>query len=130
MILIRILIFCLSALFLVAGITTIVSPDVNTIFLPISAETIQEAHFARTYAGFVTAVGYLSMRFLYSSSRVQIGTVVIYIVVVMMISKIFSFLYDGYTAVATITFFIGVVFALGLYVIQKTRKNQLDYNLL
>tara|TARA_E500000075_G_C6773421_1_gene213424 strand:- start:55 stop:444 length:390 start_codon:yes stop_codon:yes gene_type:complete len=129
MILIRILIFCLSALFLVAGITTIVSPDVNTIFLPITAETIQEAHFARTYAGFVTAVGYLSMRFLYSSSRVQIGTVVIYIVVVMMISKIFSFLYDGYTAVATITFFIGVVFALGLYVIQKTRKNQLDYNL-
>ena len=129
MILIRILIFCLSALFLVAGITTIVSPDVNTIFLPITAETIQEAHFARTYAGFVTAVGYLSMRFLYSSSRVQVGTVVIYIVVVMMISKIFSFLYDGYTAVATITFFIGVVFALGLYVIQKTRKNQLDYNL-
>ena len=129
MILIRILIFCLSALFLVAGITTIVSPDVNTIFLPITAETIPAAHFARTYAGFVTAVGYLSMRLLYSSSRVQIGTVVIYIVVVMMISKIFSFLYDGYTAVATITFFIGVVFALGLYVIQKTRKNQLDYNL-
>ena len=92
MILIRILIFCLSSLFLVAGITTIVSPDVNTIFLPIAAETIQEAHFARTYAGFVTAVGYLSMRFLYSSSRVQVGTVVIYIVVVMMISKIFSFL--------------------------------------
>ena len=129
MILIRVLIFCLSSLFLVAGITTIVSPDVNTIFLPIAAETIQEAHFARTYAGFVTAVGYLSMRFLYSSSRVQVGTVVIYIVVVMMISKMFSFLYDGYTATATITFFIGVVFALGLYVIQKTRKNQLDYNL-
>ena len=129
MILIRILIFCLSSLFLVAGITTIVSPDVNTIFLPIAAETIQEAHFARTYAGFVTAVGYLSMRFLYSSSRVQVGTVVIYIVAVMMISKIFSFLYDGYTAAATITFFIGVVFALGLYVIQKTRKNQIDYNL-
>jgi hypothetical protein len=113
----------------VAGITTIVSPDVNTIFLPIAVETIQEAHFARTYAGFVTAVGYLSMRFLYSSSRVQVGTVVIYIVVVMMISKIFSFLYDGYTFAAMITFLIGVVFALALYVIQKTRKNQLDYNL-
>jgi len=39
-----------------------VSPDVNTIFLPITVESIQEAHFARGYAGFVAAVGYLSMR--------------------------------------------------------------------
>ena len=45
-----------------------VSPDVNTIFLTIEVEGVQEAHFARGYAGFVTAVGYLSMRFLYSSS--------------------------------------------------------------
>ena len=56
-----------------------VSPDVNTIFLTIEVEGVQEAHFARGYAGFVTAVGYLSMRFLYSSSKVQIGTVVMYI---------------------------------------------------
>ena len=61
-----------------------VSPDVNTIFLTIEVEGVQEAHFARGYAGFVTAVGYLSMRFLYSSSKVQIGTVVMYIVCVMM----------------------------------------------
>ena len=66
MILIRVLIFCLSCLFLIVGITTMISPDVNTIFLPFTADSIQEAHFARTYAGFVTAVGYLSMRFLYS----------------------------------------------------------------
>ena len=125
----RILLFCISAICLIAGITTMVSPDVNTIFLTIEVEGVQEAHFVRGYAGFVTAVGYLSMRFLYSSSKVQIGTVVMYIVCVMAISKIFSFLYDGYTAAATITFFIGVVFAMGLYVIQKTRKNQLDYNL-
>ena len=129
MILIRILIFCLSSLFLVAGITTIVSPDVNTIFLPIAAETIQEAHFARTYAGFVTAVGYLSMRFLYSSSRVQVGTVVLYIVAVMMISKIFSFIYDGFTAFSTASFIVGTVFAITLYILQKNKKNQLDYNL-
>ena len=129
MILIRILIFCLSSFFLVAGITTMVSPDVNTIFLPITAETTQEAHFARTYAGFVAAVGYLSMRFLYSSSKVQIGTVVMYITVIMVLSKIFSFVYDGYTVIATVTFFIGIAFAIGLYVVQKARKNQLDYNL-
>ena len=126
---IRILLFCLSAACLIAGLTTMVSPDVNTIFLTIEAESVQEAHFARGYAGFVTAVGYLSMRFLYSSSKVQIGTVVMYIISVMAISKIFSFIYDGYTPMGIATFFIGIAFIIGLYVVQKARKNELDYNL-
>lgn len=72
MILVKIFIFCISALCLVAGITTILSPDVNTIFIPIVAETIQEAHFTRTYAGFVAAIAYLSEIFIFiikSSSR-------------------------------------------------------------
>ena len=129
MILIRVLIFCISCLFLIVGITTMISPDINTIFLPFTADSVQEAHFARTYAGFVTAVGYLSMRFLYSSSKVQIGTVVMYITMVMVISKIFSFIYDGYTTIAVATFFIGIAYAIGLYVVQKARKNELDYNL-
>ena len=129
MILIRVLIFCLSCLFLIVGITTMISPDVNTIFLPFTADSVQEAHFARTYAGFVTAVGYLSMRFLYSSSKVQIGTVVMYITMVMVISKIFSFIYDGYTTIAVATFFIGIAYAISLYIVQKARKNELDYNL-
>ena len=129
MILIRVLIFCLSLLCLIAGITTMVSPDVNTIFIPINVESVQEAHFARGYAGFVAAVGYLSMRFLYSSSKVQIGTVVLYITIVMIFSKIFSFIYDGYTTMAVATFFIGVAYAIGLYMVQKARKNELDYNL-
>jgi hypothetical protein len=129
MILIRALIFCLSSLCLIAGITTMVSPDVNTIFIPITVESIQEAHFARGYAGFVAAVGYLSMRFLYSSSKVQIGTVVLYITIVMIFSKIFSFIYDGYTTMTVTTFFLGIAYAIGLYVLQKARKNELDYNL-
>ena len=129
MILIRILLFFLSAACLIIGITTMVSPDVNTIFLTIEVEGVQEAHFARGYAGFVTAVGYLSMRFLYSSSKVQIGTVVIYIICVMAISKIFSFIYDGYTPMGIASFFIGIAFAIGLYVVQKARKNELDHNL-
>ena len=64
--------------FLIAGISNhgITRCEYN-VFLPITAESIQEAHFARSYAGFVTAVGYLSMRFLYSSSKVQVGTVVL-----------------------------------------------------
>ena len=103
--------------------------SVNTVFLPVVVEGVQESHFARSYAGFVVAVGYLAMRFLYSSSKVQVGTVVLYIIFVMMISKMFSFIYDGYTTVAVISFFMGVVFAIGLYAVQKARKNQLDYNL-
>jgi hypothetical protein len=129
MILIKIMIFCISALSMIAGIVTMVSPDVNTVFLPIVVESVQEAHFARSYAGFVAAVGYLAMRFLYSSSKVQVGTVVLYIIFIMSISKIFSFIYDGYTTIAVISFFMGVVFAFGLFVVQKVRKNQLDYNL-
>ena len=129
MILVKIMIFCISALAMIAGVVTMVSPDVNTVFLPIFVEGVQESHFARSYAGFVTAVGYLAMRFLYSSSRVQVGTVVLYIVLLMMISKMFSFIYDGYTNVAVISFLMGVVFAIGLYALQKARKNQLDYNL-
>ena len=129
MILIKIMIFCISALAMIAGIVTMVSPDVNTVFLPIFVEGVQESHFARSYAGFVVAVGYLAMRFLYSSSKVQVGTVVLYIVFVMMISKIFSFIYDGYTTIAVVSFFMGVAFAIGLYAVQKARKNQLDYNL-
>ena len=129
MILIKILIFCLSALFLIGGIMTMVSPDVNTVFIPFIVEGVQEAHFARSFAGFVAAVGYLSMRFLYSSSKVQVGAVVMYIICVMIVSKIFSFIYDGYTNVAIATFAIGLVYAISLYIVQKDRKNQLDYNL-
>jgi hypothetical protein len=129
MILIKIMIFCISALSMIAGIVTMVSPDINTVFLPIVVESVQEAHFARSYAGFVAAVGYLAMRFLYSSSKVQVGTVVLYIIFIMSISKIFSFIYDGYTTIAVISFFMGVFFAFGLFVVQKVRKNQLDYNL-
>ena len=129
MILLKIMIFCISTLAMIAGIVTMVSPDVNTVFLPVVIEGVQEAHFARSYAGFVAAVGYLAMRFLYSSSKVQVGTVVLYIIFIMMISKMFSFIYDGYTTVAVISFFMGVLFAIGLFAVQKARKNQLDYNL-
>jgi len=106
-----------------------VSPDVNTIFLPIQAESVQEAHFARTYAGFITAIGYLSMRFLYSSSKMQVGTLVMYIIFVMLFSKIFSFIYNGYTGISVITAMLGFIYAICLYLIQKTRKDQIDYNL-
>ena len=129
MILIKVMIFCISVIGLIAGLVTMVSPDVNTMFLPVVVENAQEAHFARSYAGFVAAVGYLALRFLYSSSKVQVGTVVLYIMTIMIISKIFSFIYNGYTTIAVISFFMGAAFTIGLYTLQRVRKNQIDYNL-
>ena len=129
MIVFKILLFLISALFLIAGITTIVSPDVNSIFLPIETNNLQEAHFARSFAGLVSSIGYLSMRSLYSSSKVQVGSVVLYIILFVLISKIFSFIYDGFSTLSFSTFGIGIIFGISLYVVQKSKKNELDYNL-
>ena len=40
----------------------------------------------------------------------------------MIMSKIFSFIYEGYTNAAIATFFIGIVFAICLFIVQKDRK--------
>lgn len=105
------------------------SPDINFTLSLLGIANIQAAYFVRLYAGFITAVGYLSMRFLYSSSKVQIGTVVMYIIFFIAISKIFSFIYEGFTLLKITSFFIGIAFAAGLYIVQKARKNQLNYDL-
>jgi hypothetical protein len=71
------------------------------------------------------------MRFLYSSSKVQVGTVVLYIVLFTISAKLFSFIYDGYTHYSMATFTIAVVFAFSLFFLQKSRKNQIsDQNFL
>ena len=129
MIVFKILLFLVSSLFLIAGIVTIVSPDVNNIFLPIETDGLQEAHFARSFAGLITSIGYLSMRSLYSSSKVQVGSVVLIIIFFTIISKIFSFIYDGISTLSFSTFVIGIIFAISLYIVQKSKKNELDYNL-
>ena len=126
---IRIFILCISILCLILGITTILSPDINFTLSLLGIANIQAAYFVRLYAGFITAVGYLSMRFLYSSSKVQIGTVVMYIIFFIAISKIFSFIYEGFTLLKITSFLIGIAFASGLYIVQKARKNQLNYDL-
>ena len=131
MIIFRIFIFLVSCLGLVAGITTILSPDVNNIFLPIEITDQATSILLRPFGGFVAAIGYLSMRFLYSSSKVQVGTVVLYIVLVMILAKLFSFFYDGYTNFSFVTFIIAIIFALSLFFVQRSRKNQIsDQNFL
>jgi hypothetical protein len=47
----------------------------------------------------------------------------------MLVSKLFSFIYDGYTTIAVASTIMGAIMAISLYLLQKTRKNQLDYNL-
>jgi hypothetical protein len=69
------------------------------------------------------------MRSLYSSSKVQVGSVVLIIVFFTIISKIFSFIYDGISILSFSTFVIGIIFAISLYAVQKSKKNELDYNL-
>jgi len=131
MIIFRIFIFLVSCLGLVAGLTTILSPDVNNIFLPIEITDQATSILLRPFGGFVAAIGYLSMRFLYSSSKVQVGTVVLYIVLVMILAKLFSFFYDGYTNFSFVTFIIAIIFALSLFFVQRSRKNQIsDQNFL
>ena len=131
MIIFRIFIFLVSCLGLVAGLTTILSPDVNNIFLPIEVTDQATSILLRPFGGFVAAISYLSMRFLYSSSKVQVGTVVLYIVLVMILAKLFSFFYDGYTNFSFVTFIIAIIFALSLFFVQRSRKNQIsDQNFL
>jgi MFS-type transporter involved in bile tolerance (Atg22 family) len=131
MIIFRIFIFLLSCLFLIAGLTTILSPNVNNIFLPLEVTDQATSILLRPFGGFVAAIGYLSMRFLYSSSKVQVGTVVLYIVLVMILAKLFSFFYDGYTNFSFATFAIAIIFALSLFFVQRSRKNQIsDQNFL
>ena len=126
MIIFRIFIFLLSSLCLIAGLTTILSPDVNNVFLPFEVNDQELSILLRPFGGFVAAIGYLSLRFLYSSSKVQVGTVILYIVLVMLFAKFFSFIYDGYTHFSMTTFCIGLIFAFSLFVVQRARKNQIS----
>ena len=126
MIIFRIFIFLLSSLCLIAGLTTILSPDVNNVFLPFEVNDQELSILLRPFGGFVAAIGYLSIRFLYSSSKVQVGTVIFYIVLVMLFAKLFSFIYDGYSYFSITTFFIGLIFAFSLFFVQRARKNQIS----
>jgi hypothetical protein len=73
--------------------------------------------------------GYLTVRFVYSSSKVQIGTILLYIMSTMMIAKVFGFIHEGFTYYSVVSFFFILVFCISLYAIQKNRKNQISYDL-
>ncbi len=126
----------LGALMVSMSLFTMFSPDMDNIFLPpinISNLDIDSANalstMIRTYAGFWLGCGYLTVRFVYSSSKVQIGSVLLYIFGCMIIGRITSLFYDGYNMHSLISLGLGVLLFLALYFVHQFRKNQLDYNL-
>ena len=129
MIIFRIFLVSAGLFFLVIGAVTVFGPNVNNIFIPFIVEGADQSILVRTYAGFIMSCGYLTVRFVYSSSKVQIGTILLYIMSTMMIAKVFGFIYEGFTNYSVTSFFIGFALCISLYAIQKSRKNQISYDL-
>ena len=129
MIIFRIFLILMGLLLLVIGAVTVFGPNINNIFLPFSVEGAEQSILVRTYAGFIMCCGYLTVRFVYSSSKVQIGTILLYIMSTMMIAKVFGFIYEGFTNYSVVSFFIIFALCISLYAIQKSRKNQISYDL-
>ena len=87
------------------------------------------ASFVRTMAGVFVASGYVLIRFIFSSSKVQLGTVLIYLCSFMLIGKFSGLYYEGIKFHDIITTSLGTLTLIGLIVIHKHRKNLLNYDL-
>ena len=123
------IIFILSIVMLLIGLLNVLTPGVNNIFIPIEINDLDTRIMVRSLSGLFIGIGYLSIRFIFSSSRVQIGNVLLSLTVCAAFSKIFSFIYDGFTTYSVSVFFFVACYGICLYYLQKKRKNQLDYNL-
>ena len=122
----------LVALFsLVLGFYMMFAPDVNSILLTFYVEEDQKnlTTFIRTISGLFAAGGYILLRFVFSSSRVQLGTVLIYLVGFMLVGKFSGFLYEGISPRSLIIFFIGLITFLFLLIERRKRRNQISYDL-
>ena len=112
------------------GLTCMFMPDLGwyPAFEDIERGTAA-ASFVRTMAGVFVASGYVLIRFIFSSSKVQLGTVLIYLCSFMLIGKFSGLYYEGITFHDIITTFLGTLTLIGLIVIHKHRKNLLNYDL-
>ena len=126
---IRGIILIASIMLLLVGLVTSLTPGVNNFLLPIEVTSKEAIIIVRTMAGVFIGLGYLSIRFVFSASRVQIGNVLLSITSCAIFSKICSFIFDGITNYSFTVFIIMVLYAIGLYYLQKKRKNELNYNL-
>ena len=122
-------ILVVSIIWLLMGLVTCLTPGVNNIFLPLEVTSQEQAIMVRSMSGIFIALGYLSIRFVFSSSKVQIGSVLLTIVLCGIFSKVCSFIYDGITTHSLLVFSLMVIYSLGLYYLQKKRKIEIDYNL-
>lgn len=118
-----------SIIWLTMGLVTSLTPGVNNIFLPIEVTNQDQAILIRSISGLFIGLGYLSIRFIFSSSRVQIGNVLLTICFFSIFSKISSFIFDGITTNSLLTFALLIIYGTTLFYLQKQRKNQIDYNL-
>ena len=126
---IRGIILIASILMLLVGLLTSLTPGLNNFLLPIEVTSNEAVIMVRSISGLFIGLGYLSIRFVFSSSRVQIGNVLLSIISCAIFSKICSFIFDGITNYSIIVFSLMVLYAIGLYYLQKKRKNEIDYNL-
>ena len=113
------------------GIYMMFSPDVNTAILTFNVRPDDDALaiFVRTMSGLFAAGGYILIRFVFSSSRVQLGTVLIYLVSFMLVGKFMGFVYEGIYNKDLIIFAIGFVTLTVLLVERRKRRNQISYDL-
>ena len=115
---------------IVMGLFGMFSPDFS--WYP-SFETIERgtplSNFVRTISGVFVASGYILIRFIFSSSKVQLGTVLIYLVAFMLVGKFSGFLYDGFLQHDVIAFGMGVITLVSLLAIHRHRKSLLNYDL-
>ena len=126
----RAILVILGGTMVVMALITIFSPEVGNRFLPpVELGNAALSTMIRTYAGFWLGCGYLTVRFVYSSSKVQIGSVLLYIFGCMIIGRLASIFYDGYNTHSLISLGLGILLFLSLYTVHQLRKNQLDYNL-
>ncbi len=126
----RSILVILGGTMVVMALITIFSPEVGNKFLPpVELGNAALSTMIRTYAGFWLGCGYLTVRFVYSSSKVQIGSVLLYIFGCMIIGRLASIFYDGYNTHSLISLGLGILLFLSLYTVHQLRKNQLDYNL-
>ena len=113
------------------GIYMMFSPDVNTAILTFDVRPDDDALaiFVRTMSGLFAAGGYILIRFVFSSSRVQLGTVLIYLVSFLLVGKFMGFVYEWIYNKDLIIFAIGFVTLTVLLIERRKRRNQISYDL-
>tara|TARA_X000000368_G_scaffold412078_1_gene397890 strand:- start:7421 stop:7816 length:396 start_codon:yes stop_codon:yes gene_type:complete len=115
---------------LVLGLMGMFIPDFS--WYPAFAEIERKtpaANFIRTMSGVFVASGYVLIRFIFSSSKVQLGTVLIYLCSFMLLGKACGLYYEGFLFHDLVSTGLGVLTLIGLIIVHKHRKNLLNYDL-